>query len=416
MPQLHKFNGAGHKPLVTQSRDANTTEESGATIMSPPKGATPPSPHSFNGDHPCVVTQRADVAVGLARISTQTVTTTPALSISVGHTSDVTHWYDADSNNGSDHLGHENHGRNVAPDSFNGDHQYHATQEGAVAGDIGGGRFTHATQVNFASPDIIIAQWRLRQNWHRAEKSLTLQMSAICRRFVGGDKVKAGKLLKAIEKGKGDATAAMAVMPLMLARGQIEPMRKDVEKKLTKLVKPHPMAPFIKETRGVALLSLAAIIGEAGDVGSFKSVAALWKRFGLAVIKGERQRRVAGIDALEHGYSPSRRSVMYLIGGGLIGGMGKGPRPRVGEDVSGRNDLTSWQKLFVSRLRYEAERDETHRREPVEKEGILYESFSAHAANRARRYVEKRFLAELYGRWRGQISSAGSGHEETAPH
>jgi len=176
-------------------------------------------------------------------------------------------------------------------------------------------------------------------------------------------------------------------------------MRKIAEKELQKLVKEHPLAPWFKSTYGASLNALAAIIGEAGDVSKYKSVAALWKRFGLAVIDGQRQRRVSGADALLHGYAPARRSVMWNIGCQLIGCMGKGPRPTLGEDVSERDDLSPYQKIFIDRLRYEAGRDPTQAREPAERKGAIYESYSAHAASRAKRYVEKRFLRDLFAAW-----------------
>ena len=84
-------------------------------------------------------------------------------------------------------------------------------------------------------------------------------------------------------------------------------------------------------------------------------------------------------------------------GSALIGGMGHGPRPLVGEDVSTREDLTVYQKLFVERCRIEVTRDETMRR-PHTAAGK--ESYSTHASNRAKRYVEKRFLRDLYLVWR----------------
>lgn len=255
----------------------------------------------------------------------------------------------------------------------------------------------------------IRALWRRRQTWHRAEKKLTNQMFAICWSSLGGGtetKVAAGKMLARIEAGTtlpGDIYAEISCVPFIAARPVFRDHRMVIEKTLAKLARGLPAHEWVKGVRGVGDLSFAAIVGEAGAPGEYKSVSALWKRMGLAVIDGERQRRVKGDAALDHGYAPARRSVMWNIGGGLIGGMGNGPRPGVGEDVSGRDDLTRYQKIFIERLRYEADRDPaTHRKEPVAsaKTGELRESFSTHAANRARRYVEKRFLRDLFAEWR----------------
>jgi hypothetical protein len=255
--------------------------------------------------------------------------------------------------------------------------------------------------------------WRRRQAWHLAEKKLTLQAKAICRRFVDGDKVEAGKLFAAATGHPLDADTAItsppvavAILPLIMALEALKPHRAGVEKELAKLAKALPIYPWIKDLPGIAAGSFAGLVGECGDIGSYKSASALWKRMGLAVIDGGRQRRIAGTAALEHGYSPRRRAVMWNIGGGLIGGMGKGPRPKVGEDIESREDWSPYQKKFLRLLRAEVERitntwnGPEHKREPVKKEGELYESFSAHAAARIKRRIEKQFLADLYGAWR----------------
>lgn len=127
---------------------------------------------------------------------------------------------------------------------------------------------------------------------------------------------------------------------------------------------------------------------------------------GLAVIKGERQRRVGGELALEHGYSPQRRSLMWNIENQLIGKMGRGPRPEVGENVETREDLSPYQKLFIRFVREELTKvsgdynGPEQAREPVEKNGKLLESYGKHAFYRAKRRVGKEFLKHLYLAWR----------------
>lgn len=214
-------------------------------------------------------------------------------------------------------------------------------------------------------------QWRRRQAWHRAEKSLTLQAKALCRRLAdGGDKKEAEAIYNAA-LGKGEhlmaEIALAAFFPLTEARDGVERHRKLVEKRLVKLAKALPVAPWVESTRGVGLLSLAAIIGEAGDLGAYGNPAKLWKRMGLAVMPGgDRQRRVAGVEALDHGYSPARRSVMWNLGACIV--KAGGPLKEV----------------YDARKVYEADRVAT----------------KAHAHNRAQRYVEKRFLRDLWSSWR----------------
>jgi len=268
--------------------------------------------------------------------------------------------------------------------------------------------------------DPLVAQirqlWRNRQVWHRSEKSLTLQMSALCRGHVGvqgkGDKPglkRAADLLKLqtdaadtiMDRVNDGDEVAGALFPLLFARMQLEPRRAEIEKTLTQLAKQLPIAGVVEQTKGFGLLSLAGIVGEAGAIGEYRTVQGLWKRMGLAVIEGERQRKKSDADeALLHGYSPPRRSVMWNIGGGLIGHLGHGPRPRLDEDVEAREELSEWQKMFLHRLRHEAAADPEHRRPDAERKGEVWESYSKHAANRARRYVEKQFLKWLWQQWR----------------
>lgn len=238
----------------------------------------------------------------------------------------------------------------------------------AVAGDD---RSTSDTQV----ADVIATireLWRRRQSWHRAEKSLTLQAKAICRRYVGGDKDEADKLFATVEGHTQfdphvrNATVTVAILPLMMARETVESHRAAVEKELVKLAQQLPVFEWADGIRGFGTLSLAALYGECGDISSYKSASAVWKRMGLAVIDGERQRRVAGADALLHGYSPQRRSVAWNIGVSLMRSQKPGESYRDFYDTEKAKQLAK---------------------------GLT----KGHAHNRACRHMTKRLLAELYG-------------------
>lgn len=241
--------------------------------------------------------------------------------------------------------------------------------EGAVGQEICAHQTASADLANLIAE--LREQWRRRQAWHRAEKSLTLQAKALCRRLAeGGDRAEADRIYKAA-LGKGahpmSEIALAAMLPLIEGRDGIEFHRKAVEKRLVVLAKGLPVAPWVEGTRGVGLLSLAAIVGEAGDLESYANPAKLWKRLGLAVMPdGTRQRRVGGADALDHGYSPARRSVVWNIGACIV---------KAGGPLK---------EIYDARKIYEAERVET----------------KAHAHNRAQRFVEKRFLRLLWSAWR----------------
>lgn len=272
----------------------------------------------------------------------------------------------------------------------------------AIGGDDGAqlGSVAH----ELASPVVAHIQqlWRMRQRWHRAEKALTLQGKAMCRAYTDGDKTAATAMFNAAAEGTLDnVEVTVGLVPFLGAIDLFEKERGAYEKSLRKLAKQLPVWAWCEPIKGFGELSLAALVGEAGDIGSYKSPSALWKRFGLAVFDGGRQRRVSDADeAIIHGYSPRRRSVMWNVGGAIIGGMGKGPRPLVDEDVSEREDLTEYQKLFIERMRYEATLRPEFRLKDAERKGQVFESYAAHCSARAKRYVEKRLLRHLWAAWR----------------
>jgi hypothetical protein len=239
--------------------------------------------------------------------------------------------------------------------------------------------------------------WRRRQAWHRAEKSLTLQCCAICRRSVGGDRDEAGKLLAQIEKSTAtDEAAILSCLPLLTARAGLERERKAIEKALTSLAASLPVAPWVEGVRGFGMLSLAGVVGECGDVGSYKSVSAVWKRFGLAVVNGGRQRRVTGPDAIEHGYSPSRRSVAWNLGTSLM-------RAQKASDP--------YRQFYDREKERQAAKDRPVKNDAGQVEGepaLVSEDgklSKGHAHNRACRHMTKRLLADFYGEWRRAATS-----------
>lgn len=213
----------------------------------------------------------------------------------------------------------------------------------------------------------VIQLWRMRQRWHRAEKSLTMQGRAVCRSWTEGDKDKANKLYDDILKSKDfDGHLGAALLPFVSAVSVFTPQRVAIENRLKNLITELPAWPWAKNIKGFGPLNFAAIVGEAGDIASYKSPAALWKRFGMAVINGGRQRKIADTEqALLHGYNPSRRAVAYLLGDTLI-----------------KANKTTYRKIYLDRKAYEAGREEV--------------KTAGHAHNRAARYMVKRVLKDLW--------------------
>lgn len=210
----------------------------------------------------------------------------------------------------------------------------------------------------------LIAYWRQRQDLVRAMQRLELQCQSLIRRYMAGaptpvaddppepetpeeevaavlaeegveakprnpiaerEKKRAAAVWAKIKKGAVSddiAPLALVLAPYLAALPPLEAGRAALEKTCERIVKVMPLykqwaAPDI---RGLGALSLAGLIGEAGCAfGDYKSVAALWKRFGLAVIEGERQRRCLDArKAAAHGYSPTRRAYAYVVSTNII--------------------------------------------------------------------------------------------------
>ncbi len=251
----------------------------------------------------------------------------------------------------------------------------------------------------------IIERHRARRELHRAEKSMTLRIKAICRRLCwgvlcGGEKCKtavgkamcsqdaaeAAAVYKGIQKvakmvamaGADSPEAATRKIvarnwaePFFAARDVLKASRTEQEKHLRKLAETLAAWPWCEGINGIGRLALAQIVGEAGDLANYDAPAKLWKRMGLAVIDGKSQRRVKDPEqALEQGYNPSRRSTMFTIGDCLI------------------KKQNAYRELYLARKEYYTARD-------PEASKILNH-------RRAQRYMEKRLLKHLWRVWRGK--------------
>lgn len=229
------------------------------------------------------------------------------------------------------------------------------------------------TQIHAAIAPLIAEireQHRMRVDFHRAEKRLTLQIKSVCRRLCGGDKKEANLLYTAL-KGGDHPLADVALgylMPLIATRDTLAEERKRPEKTLEKLALQLPVWAWVKPINGFGKLGLAQIVAEAGDLSNYANPGKLWKRMGLAVIDGQAQRRVSGAAALDHNYAPERRSLMYCIGDSLI----KKDNP--------------YRALYLERKAYE----ETKTPDATK---MLWH-------RRAQRYMEKRLLRDLWRAWR----------------
>jgi hypothetical protein len=245
----------------------------------------------------------------------------------------------------------------------------------------------------------IETRWRMRQRWHRAEKSLILQAKAICRSHTEGDKDAANDLFKQITNGAADVDAnlSVALVPFLSAIANFQELRKPLEKELAGLADQLPAAEWIKATPGIALPSLAAIVGEAGDLSNYSMHSKLWKRMGMApftkngVTKSGKQWKIEGglinADWKEFGYKSTRRSVMFVIEDSMM--KAQGPyreiylaRKQYLRDRAARNGLTVAPAAKIP----------DKRRDEFISDG--------HIDQDAKRYMGKRLLRDLWQAWR----------------
>jgi hypothetical protein len=144
---------------------------------------------------------------------------------------------------------------------------------------------------------------------------------------------KAKEAIKAMTNGTGEKDAlagrvGSVVVATQQASNGFDEYLGRIEKEMQAMAKTLPIVAWASQQRGFGLLSLAAVVGECGDIGSYSGPAALQKRLGLAAIQHNgvtkmpsTWRSSGGLPAevwSEAGYSPRRRSIMYVIGECLV--------------------------------------------------------------------------------------------------
>ncbi|GAH51327.1 unnamed protein product [marine sediment metagenome] len=186
---------------------------------------------------------------------------------------------------------------------------------------------------------------------------------------------RAARLAKAVREGKQPKELGPGVVAYILRVAEAgEPLRvfRDaLEKNMRQAARRLPVWPWVEATPGFGDLGLAIIVGEAGDLAGYANPAKLWKRMGVAVLNGERQRKKTDPDeAKAQGYNPRRRSALWTIGDSLL--KAEGP----------------YRELYCARKTMEKER--------------APEMTKMKAHRRAQRYMEKRLLRNLWRAWRAK--------------
>ena len=230
--------------------------------------------------------------------------------------------------------------------------------------------------------------YRRRQDFLNAEGALSRQIKRIVSRSTG-------KRIVTETDVEHFAASYGPLRPLLHMRKEARTHRLVEERAVAKAAKQLPVwSTFGESIAGFGAISLGAIIAEAGDLSRYAGPAKLWKRMGVAVIGNERQRKCLDKEkALEHGYSPRRRSIMFVIGECLV------------------KTKSEYRAVYDARKLYEAAR--------AEELGLIvapaanipkgeHARFRSHGHIhlRAKRYMEKRLLRNLWRAWRDHRMTA----------
>ena len=191
----------------------------------------------------------------------------------------------------------------------------------------------------------------------------------------------------------GQFRAALAACtPIILnsatSRDTWDKHRNRTEKAMRKLARSLPAWEWVEGIAGFGDLGLGIIVGETGDLFGYATKERVWKRLGLAVIKGERQQRKSGAEAAAaHGYSPSRRAEIWTIADSLFRHQWHSAKEDAPAGPSG-----PYGAVYGRRKAHTVTREWTPK----------------HQDNDARRVMTKSLVEDLWRVWNGKPALAGA--------
>lgn len=236
----------------------------------------------------------------------------------------------------------------------------------------------------------IRAHWRSRTR-HAQELGLTAGEIAAKAKAVRKAAARASGAILDSERDMAPANIAaeLGVEPLIVVleahRYSLERFRNKEEKDIVEAAKLLPVWPWVEGVRGIGALGLGLIVGALGAPmwPNYANPAKVWKRMGLAVLSdGKAQRRVKDKKlALEAGFNPRRRSIMHNVGESLVK-----------QNQTPEKEPLKYRALYLERKKYEAARNPETQKDPEKGKGLNNK--------RALRYMEKKFLVDLWVEWK----------------
>lgn len=187
------------------------------------------------------------------------------------------------------------------------------------------------------------------------------------------------------------------------ARAPFDAMERAATKEMERLAAQLPVwKSWGEAVRGFSARSLAVIVGEAGNLDNYATHSKLWKRMGVAVIgpgdglsdhrQGSPGAGATNADWIAEGYNKARRSRMHVIGDAFV-------KTKPGSGAHYRD-------VYDARKAYEVERASlmgltVAPAAAIPKKRAAEFRSVGHIDLRARRYMEKRLLRDLWRAWRG---------------
>lgn len=167
------------------------------------------------------------------------------------------------------------------------------------------------------------------------------------------------------------------------------------EKERLRLVRMLPIAAWLETVKGAGPSSLADIIGEAGDVGSYATHSKLWKRLGFAPYDGLagstwkretwRPRKLTSEEWIANPFSGERYGIMRSLADSMFRANWQGADNK-NNDTGASRPSGHYGELYARRRAHTK---------------ITHEDWSdGHAHADALRYMFKRYLRDLWKAWR----------------
>lgn len=187
---------------------------------------------------------------------------------------------------------------------------------------------TSQQRIDRSTEQFVALQFGLNQDDSEAERRRAWSAIVAFRRAVERNSVRrtsagqvaigaGGPLDANVVNVNGNTAAAAICIPIILtatqSRSPWDSVRREAEREMRRIARTLPAWSYVESIRGLSDLGLAIILAETGDLSLYQTKERVWKRLGLAVIDGQRQRRVSGDDALRHGFAPQRRAEIWSI-------------------------------------------------------------------------------------------------------